>query len=296
VLAAAAAGCGESESTSTAKEKPKWSEASEPPRAFATRTAKLLETSTTKKDCTELTAINNRSLARLQCPAPKSLSKSMAEFEVVGAKEYGSGAVVDYKSGEAPDGATITLYVAPDRNWAISRFGIITEPSTDTDDSDSRKGYDAVVDDYLDAVRERQCGIFRKVAFVGDAKGQDVCKTQFAATKGLAKLLNLNGSTVTLRYVGGNDTFGFYNLESQKPEPNNLTISVMRTDADRYVVLDLAISPTAAEQRRVRRQFEQQQAKQEKQRKQDEQNKQGKPDSTPQPGGGGTGRKVDAGA
>jgi hypothetical protein len=187
----------------------------------------------------------------------------MASFEVVGADEYGTGAVVDYKSGKLEDGGAIVLFVAPDRNWAVSRFGVITKPSTKTSDGDSRDGYDEAVDEYLAAVRERDCSAFKDTAFIGDADEKDVCKTAFAGTEELVQRLKANPSAEP-KYEGGNGTYGFYTFETQKPEPENSTISVVRQidePARPYVILDVTPSPTAAEQRRVLEQFKQQQKK-----------------------------------
>jgi hypothetical protein len=259
-LATVAAGCGGDDST--AEERRTYAKASEQSRVFAVRMAKLLETTATTEDCVELEEINARSFTRFPCPPARSLSRSMKKFKVVGAEEYGTGAVVDYTSGEVPDGAAIVLYVAPDRNWGIGRFGLVTEPSTETTDDDSREGYGAVVDDYLDAVRTRDCEAFRDAAFIeSDDGGERLCRTVFAGTAPLARRLKQNPSAEP-RYEGGNATYGFYTLETPKPAPENSTISVMRTGdgADGpYRVLDVTPSPTEAEQQRVQREFERQQ-------------------------------------
>jgi hypothetical protein len=257
----AVAGCGDDGGESTAKEKTKFAASSEAEDVFIERMAKLLETTVTKKDCAQLEEINARSFTRFPCPPVKALRKSMRSFEIVGSETYGTGAVVDYKSGEVTDGAAIVLFVSADRNWGISRFGVVTEPSVGTSDDDSRGGYDKTVDQYLSAARKRDCKGLMKVSLTRGEK--DVCKTVLLVTEPLAKRLKANPSAKP-KYEGGNGTYGFYTLETQKPKPENSTISVVKStdgSATPYVVLDVTPSPTAADQLRVQREFKQQQKK-----------------------------------
>lgn len=260
----AGAGCsgGDDESTARdAQETTRFSEANEPPRVFAERLAKLIATTTAKRDCGQLEPINSRSATRYPCPAPKDVRTSMAGFKVVAAKEYGTGAIVDYESGAAKEGAAIVLFVAPDRNWGVGRFGVITKPSVGTGDRGSRAGYDRAVDAYLLAVRKRDCSAFVRVAFTSGAKEKSVCATLFPMTRDLAKRLKAN-PTARPEYEGGNRTYGFYTLETPKPKPQNVTISVVKSGDGKqapFVVLDATPSPTAATQRRVRREHQKQQ-------------------------------------
>lgn len=247
------AACGGDEG-SKANEGLELSAANEPPRVFAERLAKLLATTTAKRDCRALDELNGRSLTAFPCPAGEPLKKSMKRFAVVGVKEYGTGAIVDYTSGEAKTGAAIVLFVAPDRNWAVSQFGVITEPSTDTGDEKSRAGFRKAVYDYLAAVRERDCKAFAAVTFTGIEDTKEVCTKAFPRTRDLAKRLKANPST-TPRYQGGNARYGFYGLETPKPFPENTTISIIESTPQSprpYVVLDAAPSPTADQQAEVK--------------------------------------------
>ncbi len=256
-LAVAPVACGsDDDQSSTTEQKAEFAAANEPEEVFIKRMARLLATVRSKKDCAELEQINVRSMTRFPCPPDKELRKSMENFEVVGAADYGTGAVVDYKSGQAPDGATIVLFTSLARNWSVSRFGVLTKPSVGTSDENGRFAYEDAVGDYLDAVRRRDCKAFKEAAFTGDSNG-NVCKGVFGATGSLAKRLKENPSAVP-RYLGGNNTYGFFSLETQKPEPENSTISVVRGE-DANVVLDVALSPTAAELRRAERQYRRQQ-------------------------------------
>lgn len=256
----ALASCGGDDDGSAEAKGEKLSEANEPPRVFAERVARLLATSTRKQDCAQLEQV--KSLVKFECPTEEQLRKSMRSFEIVGAEEYGTGAVVDYTSGVSKDGAAITLFVTPDRRWGIGQFGVRTKPSTKTSDKESRDDFDRAVEDYLTAVRKRDCPTFLKVTFTRNVKRKDACKVLFAAAEDLAKRLQANPA-VEPRYQGGNGTYGFYAVETKKPAPKNSTISVVRGEAKGkpvYVVLDVTESPTAAVQRAARREARQKRA------------------------------------
>jgi hypothetical protein len=257
-MAIAATGCGDDGDGAADDDRVKVAAATEPAKVFIERMTKLVETSRNKKDCAQLEQINARSVARFSCPAPKELRTSMARFEVIGAEEYGPGAIVDYKSGTAKDGAAVVLFAAPDRNWGIGRFGILTKPSTETSDEESRDGYAKAVDEFLAAIRERDCDSYVDVTFNGDDKKDVVCQQTFPATNKLAKRLKSNPD-VKPRYEGGNETFGFYSLEVAKPRPTSYTISIAKANAKGprpYVVLDMTPGPTAAQQARARKAFQ----------------------------------------
>lgn len=261
LLVALGVGCGGDDGDSTAaSEGPKFSSANEPVGVFIKRFVKLLETTERRADCPQLDEISARSYVRFSCPPGKALRKSMRSFEIVGAKEYGSGGVVDYKSGKVEDGAAIVLFVAPDRNWGVGRFGVVTPPSTKTTDEDSREGFEEALDDYFAAVRDRDCAGFQKVAFVDPAvKTKDICTKVFGATKELATRLR-ESPDVEPKYEGGNASYGFFSYETEKPDENS-TISLIRAgggDSASSLVLDVAPSPTALEQEAIRKQFEEQ--------------------------------------
>lgn len=252
--ALAVAGCGDEGSEEAGQ--PEVAAAAEPARVFTQRMAKLIQTARKPADCAELSTIDGRSLAGLPCPPDKALAKSMASFEFVGAEEYGTGAVVDYRSGQAKDGAAILLFVAPDRQWGVSRFGVVTKPSVETSDERSRAGFRKAAEDYVEAIRERDCAAFDQAAFTDGVTGGELCRTRFASTKGLAKRLKANPDATPV-YEGGNSSYGFFSLETAKPEPASLTISVVGSGVGAkpsYYVLDAAPGPTAADRRKAVRQ------------------------------------------
>lgn len=258
------AGCGEDDETSAAGERAKPSAAFEPASVFVDRLAKLIETSRSRTDCSELDQINARSATRFTCPAAMDFRKSMERFKVVGIDEYGTGAVVDYKSGASKDGAAIALFVAPDRSWAVGRFGIYSKPSTDTSDEESRDGYAKAVEEFLTAVRERDCDTFVAVIFNANQEKKDaICKDSLPRTRFLAKRLEANPGAEP-RYEGGNEAYGFYSLELPKPKPAaSFTISVAKAIAKGprpYVVLDATPAPTLDQRRAAQKALQKNQA------------------------------------
>lgn len=260
--ALAAVGCGDGDE-STAKEEPvKIQAANEPPETFIKRTARLLATATTVKDCDEIYTLNSRSVLRMRCPALPAMRKSMKSFRVVGAESFGTGAVVDYKSGEVDDNAAIVLYVAKDRGWGLGRFGLFTDRSTGTDDESSREGFRGAVDRYLDAVRKRDCKAYTASVLITDTKDEArICRKQFKKTQSLAKLLKWNPKAEP-KYQGGNQSYGFFTLETNKPVADNSTIGVLKGETQdgkpAYAVLDVAVTLTVPELRRLRAVGEQQ--------------------------------------
>jgi hypothetical protein len=244
------AACGGDDKDAEGKEEAP-SVASESPQAFVTRVAKLLETTRVRRECADIELINDRSVPKFPCPPEKGLSESMASFKVTSAKEYGTGALVEYTSGVSTDGATIMLLATPDRQWGIGRFGISSD-TTPAEPADIRAGFDKAVTGYLAAIRKRSCKDFIKASLVGDATAKQVCPTLFARTEGIAKRLKRDPSARPA-YEGGDGTFAFYTLETAKPKAENTTISLVRSGKGAkmdYLVLDQAPAPTAAAQRK----------------------------------------------
>lgn len=274
------AGCGDDGDSAAQQGATDYSWANESPRVFAQRLAKLLETSH-RGACDQLDAVSARSMTGFSCPPERSLARSMAKFRVLGSEEYGTGAIVDYRSGAVTDSAAVVLVVAPNREWAVGRFGVFAEPSVDTGDERSRAGFAAAVDDYLRATRERDCKALARVELDSSGSDRPACSERLAQTRQLARLLKSNPDAEPV-YEGGNATFGFHRLELAKPRRSSLTIATMRAaesgagrsdrgdgqdpagasgGADdrtppRALVLGALASPTAANQRKAVRVLE----------------------------------------
>jgi len=227
-----------------------FSAAFEPPDRFMERLARILATAERPADCDFVNVIGSISRRGFRCPAEPEVARSMARFKVLDTREYGTGAVVEYRSGEVRDSASTVLAVTPYHNWGIVRHGIDVGHSVSSSDDGTRTGFERTVDAYLAAVKARDCEAFRAVAFTADDAAAEACEGAFAETADLATRLEANAG-VRPAYEGGSDTFGFFTLETARPKPENATIVAIRTGGSGggYRVLDVAPSPTAASTR-----------------------------------------------
>lgn len=243
-ISAVALGCG-SDGDATSAARPEAAKGS--PAQLAERLGRLLATTTKKKKhCGQLDRLTRRAFYDFRCPQLRDVRRSMARFEVIGSATYGTGAVVDYRTGALEDGAVLTMRVAPDGAWTLSRFGLLYEPAVETSDEDSRDGFDSAVQGYLEAVRERDCDLYARHSF-SEAEEDDICKTDFAQTEHLAKTLEANPAAAP-EYLGGNESFGFYGLTLPEPKSRYLTINVVKAAEGSlrpFLVLDVTPGPAA---------------------------------------------------
>ncbi len=198
------------------------------PEQVATEVAATLASATKKPDCTVIDRVNERSAYDFACPASPELRKSMGDFKVVGVERHGSAAIVDYRSGAAPDGASMILNVKhPERRWAVSRFGVLNDVRRRDGDRRTRAGYDRAVNAYIGAIRKGDCETFTRYAASLDDPNPGPCRDDFESTRPFRRLLKDNPGARP-RYMGGNDLFGFYALDMDKPLPNPVTITTIR--------------------------------------------------------------------
>jgi hypothetical protein len=198
------------------------------PEDVATQVATVLAMATKKGDCAPIDRINERSAYDFACPASPPLRESLREFEVVNVERHGSAAIVDYRSGAAPEGASMILNVKhPERRWAVSRFGVLNDVARRRGDRRTRAGYDRAVKAYLRAIRTGDCEAYTRHAASLDGSDPGPCREDFEATRPFRRLLGDNPGTDP-RYMGGNDLFGFYALDLDKPLPNPVTITTIR--------------------------------------------------------------------
>lgn len=215
------------------------------PDALAGRIMELLVAAEGGSDCLAVEDVNRRSFARLTCPPEPDLRRSMRKFEVTDSATYGSAAVVDYRSGAVPDGASVVLFAGPDGRWAISRFGLVYGPTVGTSDEQSREGFERAVAGYLRAVRERDCALFRRHAATNTAGPDGICKQELERTAQLRQAIAASDGAKP-RYLGGNETLGFYSLTLSKPRPQYFTLSAIKAadGPDAFRALDAAPGPS----------------------------------------------------
>ena len=216
---------------------------------FVDRTAKIMRQARGPAYCKRLDPINARSTSRLACPTNPDLRKSLATFDTTGADTYGTGAVVDYTSGAAQDGASVILTKNSDGQWAITKFGLVYGKTVGTGDKPSRQAFDKAVTTLMRAVRDRNCKLYYGLTVVQPADPKNACAPDggFGQTKSLARALRESPDPEPA-YVGGNRAFGFYRLALTRPKPRHETISVVRTaPGSQPAAAILQVSPAPAE-------------------------------------------------
>lgn len=227
-----AVGCGDESNGDPRAETPaaaRAPDAKQSPEAFARDLAELVANTTRRKDCKPLDAINARSFYRFPCPSLDSVRTEMTFLKVLNGATYGTGAVLEYKSGETPPGGgTMVLFLAPNREWGLSRFNLITESSADSSDEDSRAGYERTATGYLRAIRERDCKGYTDYAAIQSRTPAAACKRELPATEPIARILRANPDSKP-QYLGGSKDFGFFSLELEEPKPAYYTMGVFKT-------------------------------------------------------------------
>lgn len=215
------------------------------PEEVATTLAEVIPNAVTKKDCKEVAEINLRSNTKYLCPVTYGDPASMRRFELTDSAHFGARAVLDYRSKGTPNGATMTLFRDSDGEWAVSRAGLLPRSAASSPDAD-RKERDAVVDRYLTAVRERDCDTWVLNTATTRTDSTLACREEFPQTRALAAALEASPD-VEPRYVGGNGSFGFYDLDLERPSTRRYSLGVFETPRGSlrpYVVLDFVVVST----------------------------------------------------
>jgi hypothetical protein len=216
---------------------------------FATQMAKLVATTKAKKDCGPLNAINQRSsYKQFACPVPKQVRDSLALFEITKSATHDTAAIVDYRTGAAPSGATMLAYKTPGGEWSIGRYGLLNYSVDREPDTQTRRKFERVAADYVKAVRSRDCETFGDTALTATQDEKVYCRREFKGSLSLAKLLKQNPDARP-EYLGGDAKFGFFALRTQKPKPGYYTIGIIDIDSkaiNRYKVIDVVGGPPDA--------------------------------------------------
>ena len=214
------------------------------PRTLTANVARLLAEADAKRDCEPVELMNSRSAYQFTCPAKKAFRQSLRKFEITGASTFGSAAVIDYRSGAAPDGALATMFVGPSGEWGISRFGLLYGPTVGTSDKRGREGSKRAVSRYLRAVATRNCKLYRRSAAAFGATPEKGCANDFLRTSAIGAAVAASGGAEP-RYLGGNKVVTFYSVTLPKPQPRYFTLSVIEASAKppTFVVLDASAGP-----------------------------------------------------
>jgi len=211
--------------------------------------AQLLETAITSPDCKGLkTKVNKPTQGGIEiaCPAEVAkVGKAYAGYQTRGAESYGSGALIDYESAEAPDGGTWELSLGGDGTWVIDA-GKITEERTVGTEFEKREDFDRVLDRFLGAVSEGDCDSFFKYSETYTEDKREACKEELPLYDALATALKADPDAKPF-FIGGNGRYAFYGLETTKPRPVYRTVTVQETSAgakEPYLVARTTVGPT----------------------------------------------------
>ena len=211
--------------------------------------AQLLETAVTSPGCEGLTTKVNKPKEggiEIACPAEVAkVGKAYAGYKTLGAESYGTGAVIDYEAAEAPNGGTWELSLGGDGTWVIDA-GKITEDETVGTELGSRRGFDRVLDRFLTAVRDGDCDSFFRYAETFAEDKQEACRDELPFYDALATALAASPDEGPF-FLGGNQRYAFYGLETTKPKPAYRTVTLERTvegAGEAYRVARTKLGPT----------------------------------------------------
>lgn len=210
--------------------------------------AKLLDTALTTPGCDGLdTKVNKPEEGGISivCPAddPK-VAKASADYETTGAESYGSAAVIDYTSAEAPQGGTWELSLGSDGTWVIDA-GSITRTETVGSELDDRAAFESVLERFLDSVRRDDCDGFFKYAVTASQDKPVACRDELPVYDALATALKADPEAKPF-FIGGNARYAFFGLETDKPKPAYRTVTVVKSaeGADQpYLVARTKLGP-----------------------------------------------------
>ena len=153
-----------------------------------------------------------RALNRNIPPACSEVKRRFTGLRFLGDERYGTGAVVDATAPIRPNGVTFALALAPDRRWKILD-AYATEQRTAETKAKDQIPFDTAADDWLAAVRTRNCKQFAQVAdysVEGATSEQQACDTVLDDPQVVPEALR--SASVEPELLGGNARFQFYAL------------------------------------------------------------------------------------
>jgi hypothetical protein len=211
------------------------------PREPVSRFASRVQAALTQRGCPKLREINVDAQVVLPCPASDPRARQgFANFRVTGSKEYGTGGVIDFTDAEAPRGGTFIVALGTDRNWVIVGqlpFGTSRAPQR------NRADFEKAVEQFLPAVRNRNCDEFFKYSVTQSQTKEQACSQELGRPyDDLRRALRASDDTEPF-YLGGNGHVVFFGLLTDEPSEQYRTIPVIRMGAggtSPYMVLTTA--------------------------------------------------------
>jgi hypothetical protein len=211
------------------------------PAVAAATFAERLERALTRTGCPGLATLNKYGQIRLPCPSRSNrrIKAAFRGFKVRGTRTYGTGAVIDFTSGEAPRGGSYVLLLSAQRRWSIV-FAPITNRRTTRDALGSSAGHQNAANGFTTAVRDGSCdGYFRFAVTPPGQRKTQACSDAFGANglyTGLQADLRANPG-VTPALLGGNRTFAFFALRTGSTYRTAATLRTGRGAAEPFLVI-----------------------------------------------------------
>ena len=210
LCAAALAGCGGDDDKGP--DTPKAAETLEQFQARLKTAAAAVETG----QCQAVDQFNSKAGFQLPCEE-KNARKLLADFQVTGAKTYGSGGVIEFKDAEVKQGVGVyTIAVGEDGKYQITGpiSPIIPASSLDQEPKDADK-MDTAAEQMVEAIRSNNCDRFYEAVITpeGMAKAQ-ACEQELETAYGPLRAELAKDKEAKPERLGGNDWFMFYALET----------------------------------------------------------------------------------
>ncbi len=229
LLAAAIAGCGGG-GDDEGPETPKPKETIKQFQARLVTTAAAIE----KGQCGAVETFNSK--AGFQLPCDERAKKLFADFQVTGAKAYGTGGVVEFRNAETKGGIGVyTVAIGEDGRYQITGpLSPIVPQSTLNEEPRAAGQMDTAARTMVQAIRANDCDRFLQAVVVPPGLPEEqACQQELTRAYGpLREQLTAHKDAEPER-LDGNGTFMFYALRTGE---EYRTLIVSRSgEADRYL-------------------------------------------------------------
>lgn len=206
---AAVAGCGGSDDAGPDTPKP-----AETIEQFQAR-LKTAVAAIGQNQCEAVARFDEKAGLPLQCDA--NAKKLFAGFQIVGAKAYGSGGVVEFKAAQVPQGVgAYTVAIGEDGKYQITGpvAPVLPASAINTKPKDPDK-MDEAAEDMVEAIRENNCDKFLAAVYVPpELQKAQACKQELTDAYSQLRMDLAADKDAKPERIDGNDRFMFYALET----------------------------------------------------------------------------------
>ncbi len=187
-------------------------EASESIDEFAERFA-AAGAASAAQDCETVKEFNRG--AGFILPCSSETAGDYASIEITDSEEFQTAGIVDYTSGQAPDGATAIAAVHEDGRFRLiqslipSTLGLSAEQvGTEPEDEELRT---AAALTFVEATRDEDCEVYFEIALTFTQDQQEECRAQFDPESQIQPHLAA-APEAEPEPLGGTEAFGFHEL------------------------------------------------------------------------------------